>query len=316
MLLLALATCASAVNLLSSQPAQPAQLYHSYDLDDSVWGGDDEVAVDHQLPANGTSSLKNVESFHEESSNASAYLHYVQLYGPFNTGTNLLQQLLQKNFPGQIFVREPVWKHSSLRNLLKEQPHVRSSLASSGPAIAVVRDPLSWLQSMKKAGYDLKSCTESPMWLQAGCRLPEKGGLYSTNGCLHCSSVPAHRRPVMFDDLMHFWNSYTEDYLNLASFGPTSFTVMRYEDLVFHTEDLMDRVADLVGIPHPANFKQQEASAKNHGSSNGRQKAIDKLNSKSYMAAYLPGEVSTACAGLDGNVLHKEDYHDCDNVNR
>merc|ERR1719321_2118887 len=48
------------------------------------------------------------------------------------------------------------------------KPGVRADIERNGlPALVMVREPLSWLQSMKKAPYDLRACLARVDWLTA-----------------------------------------------------------------------------------------------------------------------------------------------------
>lgn len=75
----------------------------------------------------------------------------IHILGPFNSGTNLLRSLLQKNIQGGQVIENGVWKHTMNQNdivlLLKKNPR---------NIILIMYRPLaSWIAGVKKAPYDL-----------------------------------------------------------------------------------------------------------------------------------------------------------------
>ena len=97
----------------------------------------------------------------------------------------------------------------------------------------MVRDPLSWLQSLKKAPYDLKRCTKKEDWLTAPCATPKT----FTDWIAHpdpLASIPPPKflyvpfpgRPAL-PNLESFWNEWTRDYTHMADFGFADSLVIR-----------------------------------------------------------------------------------------
>merc|ERR1719482_1416935 len=117
---------------------------------------------------------------------------------------------------------------------------------------------------------------------------------------------------MVFNGVPAFWNEWTKDYEKLGNFGFQSFVIVRYEDIVLHTEQVMADIAKAAHLPAPAVVHQQHGPAKSHGQSNGRAAAIQKLQSKSYMTGYTPTGKQTACSQLDQQLMHRHDYHECD----
>jgi len=240
----------------------------------------------------------------------------VQILGLYNTGTNLLQALLDKNFPG-VFVPPAhgrhafgtiFWKHVQPTVLLRKAPSLKRQLQDhDAVGLAMIRDPLAWLQSTKTAPYDLKGCMRhgpGSAWLTEPCTLPltsDTGG-----GAAHTM-----RAPQTLPSLPAFWNEWTQDYSRLEEFGFRRNLVISYEDLVLDTEGVLHKIAQLVGVPPPATVQQKRAPAKS-GPGHGREKAVAKLRSKSWLNAYSPAERAAACARLSAPLMAQYDYHDCE----
>jgi hypothetical protein len=300
---LALLACAAlpAEALLRRAPAEEPNMYG---IDAATWDGWDEPAADDQSPAPlSSANATNSTSF----STASHHGPRLQVLGLFNTGTNLVQKLMMKNFPTAHFGPGPTsfWKHAKPSAMSR----LKSTLQSSGVVgVAVIRDPMSWLQSMKKAPYDLGNCVHSYNWLTASCTLPAPCSGPPASNCAQA----AHQGPMTFSSVPAFWNEWTKDYDKLNTFGFQKFVVVRYEDVVLQTEQVLADIATAAGLPAPAMVMQQHAPAKTHGASNGRAAAIQKLRSKSYLRLYSPQNRKAACARLDKPLMAKHDYHDCD----
>lgn len=235
----------------------------------------------------------------------------VQILGLYNTGTNLLQALLDKNFPG-VFVPpsygrrafgQIFWKHVQPTVLMRKAPNLKGRLeARNAVGLAMIRDPLAWLQSTKDAPYDLAACVRTTAWLSQPCTLP----LHSDTGGGAAYTMPG---PQTLPSLPAFWNEWTEDYGHLEDFGFKRSLVISYEDLVLDTEGVLEKIAHLVNVPPPATVKQKHRPAKTLGG--GRAEAMRKLASKSWLYRYTDGELQAACARLSPELMSRYGFHDC-----
>jgi hypothetical protein len=238
--------------------------------------------------------------------------------GQYNTGTNLLMELVRRNFPAQVarsyipsnlqVDRAPpadvLWKHSKPATISSSwQQELRQCGAV---ALVMLRDPLSWLQSIKKAPYDYGACVRRPGWLTSSCTLP--AWRHSRNGGRTAAT------PVTLASLEAHWNEWTREYNRLRAFGFADAVLIRYEDLVRDTDAEVSRIARAIGAPETEVVKQVHASAKSHGDSAGRAEAIKKLETKSYLKLFTNTELEAACARFDLNLMHMHQYDDCDRV--
>ena len=94
----------------------------------------------------------------------------VQVLGMFDSGTNLLHALVDRNFPADVRVmggcaQGGFWKHWPPQAFLGDE--VNRFMMPGNPVkdsrgalkvIALVRAPLSQMSSWKKAGYNIKQC--------------------------------------------------------------------------------------------------------------------------------------------------------------
>jgi hypothetical protein len=238
--------------------------------------------------------------------------------GQYNTGTNLLMELVRRNFPTQVATSyipsnlqvdraspaEVLWKHSKPATI---SPSWQRELRQCGAvALVMQRDPLSWLQSIKKAPYDYGACVRGPGWLTSACTLP--AWRHSRNGGRTAAT------PVTLASLEAHWNEWTREYHRLRDFGFADAVLIRYEDLVRDTGTEMSRIARAINAPEADVVKQVHGSAKSHGNSAGRAAAIEKLETKSYLKLFKNAELEAACARLDLNLMHIDQYEDCDRV--
>jgi hypothetical protein len=229
------------------------------------------------------------------------------VFGQFNTGTNLLEKLFLQNFhyatKHQVRTGK-VWKH------LRPTEFANVDLPNDAVLLVCIRDPLSWLRSMRKAPYDLSSCVQGApygwhghkrdgFWIEQPCTLKSRRfGLYT---------MPR----VDFRGLADYWNRWMEEYDELPRLGFKQVLFIRYEDMVLDTEAVLDEIGHAIGREAPKNAVQVHGPAKTHGRANGRQEAIMKLNSKRYLHSYSRAELQTACKVLDRRVMEEHGYTDC-----
>jgi hypothetical protein len=228
--------------------------------------------------------------------------HKVLVMGLQNTGTNLMLEMLPLNFPHLVALKNVernafLFKHVKPSEITPEQ--VEKIREGEVLALAMVRNPLSWLQSTKHNPYHFKQCTRKRNWLTGQC------------------SVCAHRGCAMFGgngesrpNIESFWNEYNEEYEHLARHGFAAATVVRYEDLVLDTESILQRIAAQTGQKAPKAARQVYDRAKPAGV--GRVEAVRKLETKAYLDKYSARERHAACKRLDRDLMRLFGYTDCD----
>lgn len=278
-----------------------------YGLDEATWDGLDDPSSSLKLKP------QKVIGFANRTGLRAKEHPKVLMLGLFNTGTNLLQKLLEKNFGGIHDLRGDleIWKHI-------KPSHLRSQLKAIGKPnqlkdaliLAVVRDPMSWLQSMRKAPYDLGACMRRSDWPTAGCTFPAPH--WYTSSILYPDKTLAHKEAFQVQNIESVWNDWGTEYNNLEHIGLGKTVVVTYEEMVMDTEGVLGRIAAALGKPAPKKVEQQHGPAKFHGNSLGRLAAIQKLESKSYLKTYTDKQRHQVCDRLDKALMHKRLYHDCD----
>jgi len=220
----------------------------------------------------------------------------LEVMGLQDTGTNLLTSLLNKNFGSQITLldaafggdRHGVWKHSNMGFIDLKRPELFDNLKKQNAVpVVVVRDPLSWLQSIKKAPYELNNCVQGTNWL--------------SKPCMH--RVPAgYAKPLVGPAYFHFlsglWGNWTESYSVALGKNFRKTVILRYEDLVLRTEDTLRSLANVLGLEMPPEVMVVESPAKNHGEALGRVAAIDKIEKELFLDQYTDKELSMVCGQL------------------
>jgi len=244
----------------------------------------------------------------------------IQIMGQYNTGTNLLLALIKNNFPSAVVVDshhnayETVtcrfWKHSSLPLLNKIAPSALSVCHDEGAVgLAMVRNPISWLQSMRREGHDLYNCNDGVNWLTKSCHYPKYsiwgGGPQNMNGL----------SGRIYPNIETVWNNWTHDYENLDFFGFEHWLLIRYEDLVISTVSVLSRIAAVANLTAPTRVQQvNENMSPRPEAGTGRATAIEKIRTRSYIKQFSFKELQQACSRLDEAMMLRHGYSDCFDV--
>jgi hypothetical protein len=185
--------------------------------------------------------------------------------GPFNSGTNLLHDVLQRNchIPGTKTDRTGIlwqvnWgKHQPPRYRLEN--YVRSFNNTAFLPIVPLRDPYGWMQSMCKNMYsarwdhDHRHCPniipnkeERTLYDRKKVRvqkeLLDKAGLTLENDTVPVR-VDYKSGTIHHQSLAHMWSDWYQEYYD-ATFPRL---MVRLEDLVFHPEQVLRQICDCVG---------------------------------------------------------------------
>lgn len=173
--------------------------------------------------------------------------HMVGVAGTFNTGTNLLAELLIHNcmMPermkkyGQknrgVRWQVPWGKHTppgdeKYRNEHKSKKDWNVNATEIMPAVTI-RDPLIWLKSMCKHPYTAR-------WYRPQLEhCPDFSITPKTTSVKYADFTRRH------DSILHHWNDYYQEYLQ-AQFP---FMMVRFEDLVFHPKETTTAVCECAG---------------------------------------------------------------------
>ena len=187
----------------------------------------------------------NCERFREHSARSE---HFLGTAGTFNSGTNLLSELLIKNCANMDRMKKhgsasrgirwqvPWGKHTppgdaEYRNTHKTKKDKLIDANEIMPMVTI-RDPLIWMKSMCRHKYASRwegfhEIDHCPNFLR---RDLETKVMYSGFNRTH-------------DSLLYLWNDYYNEYKGID----IPFLLVRFEDLLFHPEETVTRVCECAG---------------------------------------------------------------------
>lgn len=243
----------------------------------------------------------------------------VQVMGLQDTGTNLLAQLLYKNFGGQLvhydstasLEKRGVWKHASPAWIDAKVPQAFDNLKNHTVVpVVMVRNPLSWLRSIKKAPYELAKCVDGDDWLEKPCAHNFPAGYVKESFGM--------KLKAQFQHLTGLWARWTESYEPILRKHFGKVLIVRYEDLVQHTEHVVRRIGNTLQLTLPDQIDIIETPAKSHGAALGHEAAMERIHNKEYMEEFTDDELSLVCDQLKffADVMIKYGYSDCRQILR
>eukprot|EP00978_Attheya_sp_CCMP212_P012179 scaffold30309_cov58-Attheya_sp.AAC.1 len=256
--------------------------------------------------------------------------------GMFNTGTNLMDQLLMKNcyIPFRETMTNPrgakrgdgiLWqvpwgKHNPaswrLRHVAKGRGNLIPDQRHALP-IVIVKDPFSWMVSICAQQYTVhwaRSPTHCPnLFLSDGDKKKRRLVRQSKNGTQPVTVTYNKENPNIthHDSLVHMWNEWNGAYLynNKANDNNYPRLMVRFEDLIYHTDQVMHQICDCAGgkFHSPGKITYQVQTAKQgraHRSDVGIVKALIKYGDpNTRIQHYLPEDIDYATHHLDPNMM-------------
>lgn len=258
----------------------------------------------------------------------------VIIFGMYNTGTNLMTDLIRKNLEkpnGVELCRNfsagaycgGVWKHTHPNRIEYLSTFLHDSrreinLGGFREAVAVVmvRHPFSLLRSMQVADYDMDCGNLSqPGWLKAPCYYRPTDKLLEAQ-----LGMPRLNKPTCYDlaapcwdNLVSAWNSYTYGYLHLIQELFHKVIFLRYEDVVTNPHPALEQIAFLANVSMPREVMQVLNPSKmvNGFASNDHEEALQKVNAVGYLSDYSDEEHRDICSQLNLPLLYTLGYHAC-----
>lgn len=276
---------------------------------------------------------------------------HVQILGLFDTGTNLLEEMVKDNFPSLHLetVNEStpfIWKHtlSGAKAIYKAISKNLPSTSSPEDVVvlAMVRSPIASIVSLKKAPYSLMACTDKtyaemgkPCIGYVNDTDHTRGPWYNetVHRASHIYDVPdkARYHAEQFNATMQVYNDYVNQYKELKKLSAfKDVLIIPYEDLVLHPDKIMHEVAQVIGQDAPAQIQVATTSAKDHGESVDRNQALAKLKGRDWLKEFHndPDGLFALCKYLnrslvkdivegfylDNRSLQVPYTYDCDNI--
>lgn len=220
--------------------------------------------------------------------------------GLFNTGTNLMQQLIERNLRATVYNYWPRARQKNLASTPHPVPygcHKHTPLRLISPAVidplfvqdawlsvVMVRHPVQWLASMRKAHYDffcadwcnLTACRQE-VWRQSMlCAMPAGS--------------------LRFGRLEDAWMDWAAALMRWRA----PHVVVRYEDVLLRPYAVLKSVASAANasfVPEhatEATLALVERAAKAHGGATGRQPKLAELEAARIETLLVDGNVQAA----------------------
>lgn len=176
--------------------------------------------------------------------------------------------------------------------------------------VVMVRNPLSWLRSIKKAPYELAKCVDGDDWLEKPCAHNFPAGYVKESFGM--------KLKAQFQHLTGLWARWTESYEPILRKHFGKVLIVRYEDLVQHTEHVVRRIGNTLQLTLPDQIDIIETPAKSHGAALGHEAAMERIHNKEYMEEFTDDELSLVCDQLKffADVMIKYGYSDCRQILR
>eukprot|EP00747_Dinoflagellata_sp_TGD_P093118 gnl/TRDRNA2_/TRDRNA2_165649_c0_seq3.p1 gnl/TRDRNA2_/TRDRNA2_165649_c0~~gnl/TRDRNA2_/TRDRNA2_165649_c0_seq3.p1 ORF type:complete len:302 (-),score=16.34 gnl/TRDRNA2_/TRDRNA2_165649_c0_seq3:6-911(-) len=221
------------------------------------------------------------------------------ILGPANSGTNLLARLISANLPG-LQQTHYLWKHSNsgTEDIYKILNLYMPQNINEMVAIAMVRSPISQIVSWKNYPYFTKYCMNRPWESMAEpCNIKVRARRGQTDDAIGSF--------VSFNSTMSVYNEYLRLYRTLERDGEFKrMLIFTFEDLVMNPAEVIRQIARAADVAEPAEIRLIEQSAKDHVTNrkewkNGRNEAIDKLRSRSYLKQITKEGLRVLCSGMD-----------------
>lgn len=235
----------------------------------------------------------------------------VQILGLQDSGTTFLKQLLERNFLQELNIScahadwfgRGFYKHGNVEMLVRLEPWRRRYLEDYDfVGVAIIRNPISWLRSVKKAPYKLAACVEGHDWITRACHHPCPVGHTG-----HLSHIEAD-----FRNLGTVWSNWTHTYQKLHQFGFKDSIIIRYEDLVQNTQLTLDRIGEVIGSKTKKRLHEVYEPSKPGGRPVDYDEALKKIQQREYLAEYTASELRQACNTVDVQLMQHYDFSaDC-----
>mmetsp|Transcript_55001 Transcript_55001/g.128633 ORF Transcript_55001/g.128633 Transcript_55001/m.128633 type:complete len:335 (+) Transcript_55001:93-1097(+) len=229
------------------------------------------------------------------------------LLGPEDSGTNLLEHIIESNWPGKFVSTNKanlLWKHSLWRNEIYDLLEREFKDLKRFPAFAAIRSPISQVASWRKAPYDMKQCVERNLnTMNTSCRVDLSARPIGYRGFLESVNF-RQTNFKQFKSTMDVYNEYVRQYKHMGTEGRfKSFKMVLYEDMVFSPDKVVQELAAALEVHVPQAVQLVDAPAKTAGKPVGREEALEKLLSRTYMEDMGQIGLKTLCPDLDVSLM-------------
>jgi len=246
----------------------------------------------------------------------------VQLFGMYNSGTNMIVATMQASHPdasvcpfGQMETTkahcqedqsQSPYKHANV-HFVQEWLSKPSSQGSR--LIFVVRNPVSWLASMKNSPYGFGGCfnPNATEWVSQECRCEEMVEMGKKD--LLCAPGQAS-----YSSMADVWNRYVAGYKQLANSSTHLSTMTRYEDIVLEPVQSYETIEARLelSVRKPSFIERLPSSSVKQDESRSSEDAALAIRLGSYREGLNDEDRKTFCSLLDKTLLQEFGYvHEC-----
>eukprot|EP00928_Gymnodinium_smaydae_P070719 TRINITY_DN5449_c0_g1_i2.p1 TRINITY_DN5449_c0_g1~~TRINITY_DN5449_c0_g1_i2.p1 ORF type:complete len:286 (-),score=40.86 TRINITY_DN5449_c0_g1_i2:228-1085(-) len=216
----------------------------------------------------------------------------LQIAGMYDSGSNLMESLIDSNIPADTFRYSLFGKHRSprrLAELLNEQAKLLDG--QRVVVAAIVRSPLAQIAGWIKAPYDFRSQIEGMNLLhdqKTLLTIPRNGG--------------------SFWGFTGLWNGFTKGYADFDKHPNRSVVIVEYERLVYDPQPVLREIASALGTALVQDFQAMDEPAKEHGHPKGRELALEEIVNMTYLHKPPLSDVNVRralCNKLDKDTLKR-----------
>jgi hypothetical protein len=240
-------------------------------------------------------------------------------------GTNLIFELLRRNCCIKeredkygkdtcgIRFQVPWGKHSPVSFRLHHEAENDHLKHTNALPVVIIKDPYTWMASMCRHPYNAE-------WRRDPTHCPNLVDAKTTTDCTNKEeSVPvtidypkeAPIRTAHYKSLIHLWNEYYEQYLLKSNDFPI--VIIRFEDLLYHTKDIVTEVCHCAGGTMEPTFTYVTDSAKEgevHQGSSGLTAAMILYgNATKRRESYVENDLNYAKNGLSPPLMDIFNYN-------
>lgn len=244
----------------------------------------------------------------------------VQILSPLNAGSNLMITVLQSCFEIEDLERAGhtfIWKHNSDASYFDR-------IERDALTVIMVRNPLSWFLSVKKASYLFRFQKEDGSFFEKHQarkdskflerRLVQIG--YGKPG--NPEHIPLHEKILGdYPNLIQAWNHYYRNYTALREQRPDTTIFVRYEDLIFRPAQTVLWLSEYFPFQEEIDVNNltsllhnvMEEPAKKHGRPRNLIQAL-RVNSASHLKfKYSKADIARIKKEIDTDLVEEFGYN-------
>lgn len=299
--------CLASATWIRRQVSKPVQIQGSSDFAArgcgsearTLWSGSEPTEAGWRPVSSNVSLLQRSVGRHSQQLRLST--ENLLLFGPMDSGTHLLQTLLERNWPEQTWSATAaqhkqqsgggLWKHQVDREVIyKSLPWNDLSRTA---VLAVVRSPISNVEAMLRSPYrEIGHCLQH---LRRNLEGRDGGDGEVTHSC----KIGEYK----YNGIMELFNHYFTTYREMRDSGKfASVTIVPYEDMVYTPERVVRNLGEVLGWGLPAEIKVPDNNVKNENTGHSRDAVLERLKRREHLKCVQPA-LEALCSKLSNSTL-------------